>query len=82
MTVAFSEPSDASNSVLQSVLALASLQLNGGSNSFRYKQNVVLSSKEPADWPDEIALLRHLTALMLLYHHEVSLLSLSAEKHS
>lgn len=72
LKVAFSEPSDASNPVLQSVFALASLQLHGSLKSFRYKHLAVASVvEETIDWLDEKTLLQKLMAAMLLYHYEV-----------
>ncbi|KAL2060008.1 hypothetical protein VTL71DRAFT_9830 [Oculimacula yallundae] len=71
--VAFSNPADGNNPVLQGVLALASLKLHGGSKSFRYKHSVVSSVKEPINWADEKTLLQNLMAMMLLYHYELSL---------
>jgi hypothetical protein len=73
LRIAFSNPSDATNPVLQGVLALASLQLNGSLKSFPYKYLVMSSIREPADWPEEKMLLQNLMAMMLLYHYEVAL---------
>jgi hypothetical protein len=73
LTIAFSNPSDATNPVLQGVFALASLQLHGSSKSFRYKHLVVSSVKESINWLDEKTLLQNLMATMLLYHYEVSI---------
>jgi hypothetical protein len=71
LKIAFSFPSDETNPVLQGLFALASLQLHGSLKSFRYKHLVVSLVKEPINWPDEKTLLKNLTAMMLLYHHEV-----------
>lgn len=71
MRIALSDPSDETNSVLQGVFALASLQLHGSSKSFRYKHRVVSLVKEPINWLDEKTLLQNLMAVMLLYHYEV-----------
>jgi hypothetical protein len=71
LRIAFSDPSDATNPVLQGVFALASLQLHGSLKSFRYKCLVMSSVKEPINWPDEKTLLQNLIAMMLLYHYEV-----------
>lgn len=71
MRIAFSSPSDATNPVLQGVLALASQQLHGSSKSFRYKHLVLLSVKGSINWLDEKTLLQNLMATMLLYHYEV-----------
>lgn len=73
LRVAFSDPSDKTNPVLQGVFALASLQLHGSSKSFRYKHIVVSSVNEPIDWLDEKTLLQNLMAMMLMYHYEVVL---------
>ncbi|KAF2802408.1 uncharacterized protein BDZ99DRAFT_202563 [Mytilinidion resinicola] len=73
LRIAFSDPSDATNPVLQGVFALASLQLHGSLKSFRYKCLVMSSVKEPINWPDEKTLLQNLIAMMLLYHYELSL---------
>lgn len=72
MRVAFSDPSDASNPVLQSVFAIASLQLHGSMKSFRYKHSVINSVKESINSQDERRLLQNLMATMLLYHYEVA----------
>jgi hypothetical protein len=71
LRIAFSNPSDATNPVLQGVFALASLQLYGSLKSFRYKHLVISSVKESINWLDEKTLLQNLMATMLLYHHEV-----------
>ena len=71
LRIAFSYPSDATNPVLQGVLALASLQLHGSSKSFPYKHLAMSAFKDPTDWLDENTLLQNLIAMMLLYHHEV-----------
>lgn len=72
LKVAFSDSSNATNPVLQCVFALASLQLQGSSKSFRYKHLAVSSvAKENIDWLDEKTLLQNLMAAMLLYHYEV-----------
>jgi hypothetical protein len=71
LRTAFSDPSDATNPVLQGVLALASLQLHGSLKSFRYKHLVISAVKEPINWVDEKTLLQNLIAMMLLYHYEV-----------
>ena len=71
LRIAFSDPSDATNPVLQGVFALASLQLHGSLKSFRYKYLVISSVKEPTNWLDEKTLLQNLMAMMLLYHYEV-----------
>lgn len=71
MRVAFSDPSNATNPVLQGVFALASLQLHGGLKSFRYKHLILSSLKQSVDWLDEKTLLQNLIATMLLYHYEV-----------
>jgi hypothetical protein len=63
LRTAFSDSSDATNPVLQGVLALASLQ--------RYKHLVISSIKESIGWLDEKTLLQNLMAIMLLYHYEV-----------
>jgi len=73
LRIAFSNPSDATNPVLQGVLALASLQLHGSLKSFRYKYHVISSVKEPINWLDEKTLLQNLMGMMLLYHYELSL---------
>ncbi|KIW40054.1 hypothetical protein, variant [Exophiala oligosperma] len=73
LRVAFSDPSDTTNPVLQGVLALASLQIHGSFKSFRYKHQVMSSVKESLNWSDERTLLRNLMATMLLYHYELSL---------
>jgi len=73
LTIAFSDPSDATNPVLQGVFALASLQLHGSMKSFRYKHLVISSVKESINWLDEKTLLQNLMATMLLYHYELSL---------
>ncbi|KAH7330060.1 fungal-specific transcription factor domain-containing protein [Rhexocercosporidium sp. MPI-PUGE-AT-0058] len=73
LRVAFSDPSDEANPVLQGVFALASLQLHGSLKSFHYKHRVVTSISEPTDRIDEKTLLQYLIAMMLLYHHELSL---------
>lgn len=73
LKVAFSEPSNAANPVLQSVFALASLQLHGNIESFRYKRLAVSSvATETIDGLDEKTLLQNLMAAMLLYHYEVA----------
>jgi len=71
LRIAFSNPSDETNPVLQGVFALASLRLHGSLKSFRYKYHVVSSVKEPINWLDEKTLLQNLMAMMLLYHYEV-----------
>jgi hypothetical protein len=71
LRTAFSDSSDATNPVLQGVLALASLQLHGSLKSFRYKHLVISSIKESIGWLDEKTLLQNLMAIMLLYHYEV-----------
>lgn len=71
LRIAFSNPSDATNPVLQGILALASLHLEGTGQSFRYKYLVVSAIREPLNWPDEKTLLQNLTAMMLLYQYEV-----------
>ena len=71
LRIALSDPSDATNPVLQGVFALASLQLHGTMKSFRYKYLVISSVKEPINWLDEKTLLQNLMAMMLLYHYEV-----------
>jgi hypothetical protein len=74
------DPSDTTNSVLQAVFALASLQLHGSgsANAFRYKRRVVAEiASEATDLLDERALLRNLVATMLLYHYEVGTLESS-----
>jgi hypothetical protein len=71
LRIAFSDPSDATNPVLQGVFALASLQLHGPLKSFRYKHLVISSVKEPINWLDEKTLLQNLMGMMLLYHYEV-----------
>jgi hypothetical protein len=71
LRIAFSDPSDTTNPVLQGVFALASLQLHGSVKSFRYKNLVISSVKESNNWLDEKTLLQNLMATMLLYHHEV-----------
>jgi hypothetical protein len=71
LRIAFSDPSDATNPVLQGVFALASLQLHGSLNSFRYKHLAISSVKESINWLDEKTLLQNLIAAMLLYHYEV-----------
>lgn len=72
LKVAFSQPSNATNPVLQSVFALAALQFHGSLESFRYKHLAVSSiAKADIDWLDEKTLLQNLTATMLLYHYEV-----------
>lgn len=71
LRIAFSNPSDETNPVLQGVFALASLQLHGSLKSFRYKHLVVSSVREPINWLDEKTLLQYLMAMMLLYHYEV-----------
>ncbi|KIW09942.1 hypothetical protein PV08_11718 [Exophiala spinifera] len=73
LRVAFSDASDATNPVLQGVLALASLQMHGSLQSFRYKHLVISSVKGSSNWFDEKTLLRNLMATMLLYHYELSL---------
>lgn len=73
LRIAFSDPSDETNPVLQGVFALASLQLHGSMKSFRYKYLVVSSVKEPINWLDEKTLLQNLMSMMLLYHYELSL---------
>ena len=72
LKIAFSDPSDEKNPVLQGVFALASLQLHGTSKSFRYKHLVVSSMRQSVDWLDEKTLLQNLVATMLLYHYEVT----------
>jgi hypothetical protein len=71
LRIAFSDPSDVTNPVLQGVFALASLQLQGSLKSFRYKHLVVSAVKEPINWLDEKTLLQNLMGMMLLYHYEV-----------
>lgn len=71
LRIAFSDPSDATNPVLQGVFALASLQLHGSLKSFRFKDLVTTSLKESSNWLDEKTLLQNLIATMLLYHYEV-----------
>jgi hypothetical protein len=73
MKVAFSDPSSATNPVLQGVFALASLHLHGGLKSFRYKHLILASLKQSVDWLDEKTLLQNLIATMLLYHYEVTI---------
>ncbi|KEF52314.1 uncharacterized protein A1O9_11554 [Exophiala aquamarina CBS 119918] len=73
LRIAFSNPSDATNPVLQGVFALASLQLHGSLKSFPYKHLVISSVKESINWLDEKTLLQNLMATMLLYHYELSL---------
>ncbi|KAI3323423.1 fungal-specific transcription factor domain-containing protein [Xylariaceae sp. AK1471] len=73
LRIAFSDPSDVTNPVLQGVFALASLQLHGNLKSFRYKYRVISSVKEPINWLDEKTLLQNLMGMMLLYHYELSL---------
>lgn len=73
LRIAFSDPCDATNPVLQGVLALASLQLHGSAKSFRFKR-LALSSimqESSVSGDDEKALLQNLIATMLLYHYEV-----------
>ena len=89
LKVAFSESSNATNPVLQGVFALASLQLHGNLESFRYKRLAVSSvAIETIDALDEKTLLQNLMAAMLLYHYEVAqstpqrLLPLSANGYS
>ncbi|KAH7084812.1 fungal-specific transcription factor domain-containing protein [Paraphoma chrysanthemicola] len=68
------ESSNTTNTVLQAVFALSSLQLygSGSTSAFRYKKRVVAEIANAAtDWLDETALLRNLVATMLLYHCEV-----------
>lgn len=71
LTIAFSNPSDTTNTVLQGVFALASLQLHGNLKSFHYKHIVMSLVKESTNWLDEKTLLQNLMATMLLYHYEV-----------
>jgi hypothetical protein len=71
LKIAFSNPSDATNPVLQGVFALASLQLHGSLKSSRYKHLVLSSVKQSINWLDEKTLLQNLIATMLLYHYEV-----------
>ena len=71
LRIAFSNPSDVTNPVLQGVFALASLQLHGSMKSFRYKHLVMSSVKESINWLEEKTLLQNLMATMLLYHYEV-----------
>jgi hypothetical protein len=71
LRVAFSKPSDTNNPVLQGVLALASKQLHGGSESFRYKHMVMTFITESIERLSEETLLQTLMAAMLLYHYEV-----------
>lgn len=71
MKVAFSNPSDADNPVLQAVFALAANQLHGSDKSFRYKHLVISLVNDSSNWLDEKTLLQNLVALMLLYHYEV-----------
>ncbi|KIW62327.1 hypothetical protein PV04_10508 [Phialophora macrospora] len=73
LRIAFSDPSDATNPVLQGVFALTSLQLHGSLKSFRYKHSVISSVKGSVNWLDEKTLLQNLMATMLLYHYELSL---------
>ncbi|KAF2647585.1 hypothetical protein K491DRAFT_784641 [Lophiostoma macrostomum CBS 122681] len=83
LRVAFSEPADTDNPVLQAVFALVSLKLHGNLKSFHYKRLVISTVKDTAHWleeehlTDEKTLLQNLMAMMLLYHHEMSL-----ESHS
>ncbi|KAH7094456.1 fungal-specific transcription factor domain-containing protein [Paraphoma chrysanthemicola] len=68
------ESSNTTNTVLQAVFALSSLQLygSGSASAFRYKKRVVAEIANAAtDWLDETALLKNLIATMLLYHCEV-----------
>lgn len=73
LRIAFSDPSDATNPVLQGVLALASLHLHGSAKSFRYKHLVLSSIMQESlvGGDNEKALLQNLMATMLLYHYEV-----------
>ncbi|KAJ3544369.1 hypothetical protein NM208_g3087 [Fusarium decemcellulare] len=71
LRIAFSDPSDATNPVLQGVFALASLQLQGSLKSFRHKLLVISSLEESINWLDEKTLLQNLMATMLLYHYEM-----------
>lgn len=71
LRIAFSSPSDTTNPVLQSVFALASLQLHGTLNSFRYKRLVLSLIRDSINWLNEKTLLENLIAIMLLYHYEV-----------
>jgi hypothetical protein len=72
LRIAFSDPSDATNPVLQGVFALASLQLHGSLKSFHYKHLVMSSFEKSTNWLDEKTLLQNLMATMLLYHYEVA----------
>jgi hypothetical protein len=72
LRIAFSNPSDATNPVLQGVFALASQQLHGSLKSSRYKRLVMTSVKDSINWLDEKTLLQNLMATMLLYHYEVT----------
>jgi hypothetical protein len=87
LRIAFSNPSDKANPVLQGVFALASLQLYGSLKSFRFKHLVISSVKQSIYQLDEKTLLQNLIATMLLYHYEVAhpvcvSLLLSANDHS
>lgn len=87
LRIALSNPdsSDTTNSVLQAVFAVASLQLHGSSSAhtFRYKGRAVSKiSTEATESLDEGALLRNLVATMLLYHYEVSVKSLTSPVYS
>ncbi|OQV10139.1 Fungal specific transcription factor domain-containing protein isoform 3 [Cladophialophora immunda] len=73
LAVAFADPSDATNPVLQGVFALAALQLHGSMQSLRYKHLAIRSVRGSVDWLDERTLLQNLMATMLLYHYELSL---------
>jgi hypothetical protein len=72
LRVAFSMPSDENNPVLQGVLALASRQLHGGMESFRYKHMVMSFITQSIERLSEETLLQTLMAAMLLYHYEVT----------
>lgn len=71
LRIAFSSPTNGSNPVLQGILALVSLQLQGSLKSFQYKRLVLLSLTPPDQLIKKDLLLRNLMGLMLLYQHEV-----------
>ena len=57
--------------MLQGVLALASQQLHGSMDSFRYKHLVMSFITKSIDQLSQETLLQTLIAAMLLYHYEV-----------
>lgn len=71
LRIAMSDASPKSNLVLQAVLAIAALRLQGHSRGFQYKGRTISILKESIIQLDRDSVLKNLTATMLLYQYEV-----------